>query len=337
MTDDIFSVSDSGLLTNVNIKNNDEMIDFLETPENVKVIGKQAFFCSRISHIKLNEGVIEINEFAFSYSDMTEIDLPESLLIIRDYAFSMCRNLRKLCIPKNVYSIGKGILWNSGSIEIEINPENKYYTMKDNIIYTHDMETVVLNGTSENDYVVLDDRVKNIYPNVFIGNPFIKKFELNEQNIKSGKNIFYGMIKLETVIFKNNKGESYEIDVSDIGKWNNEITEFNDFIISDETNKEKNFKRLKKIKTKIMLAYYMVKTYNLEFYIEYLKKIGKRAINYFISTDYESGLEYMLEMSKPQNVDEFIEFANENESTECQIILMNYKNENIGFENNLSL
>ena len=45
----------------------------------------------------------------------------------------------------------------------------------------------------------------------------------------------------------------------------------------------------------------------------------------------------MLELNSPKDVDEFIEFANENENTECQMILMNYKNEKIGFENNLSL
>ena len=48
-------------------------------------------------------------------------------------------------------------------------------------------------------------------------------------------------------------------------------------------------------------------------------------------------VKYMLELNSPKDVDEFIEFANENENTECQMILMNYKNEKIGFENNLSL
>ena len=143
------------------------------------------------------------------------------------------------------------------------------------------------------------------------------------------------MVKLETVILKNNIGEAYEIDVSDMNKWNSEITIFNEFIVAEESGKEELFKKIKKIKVKIMLAYYMVKTYNIEFYESYLKKTGKRAINYFISKDCRDGLEYMLELNSPKDVDEFIEFANENENTECQMILMNYKNEKIGFENNL--
>lgn len=336
MPDNIFVVSDSGLLTLFKVES-DEKISFLETPENVRIIGKRAFAYFELSHIKLNEGLIEINEEAFSGSTADEIDLPESLSIIRDRAFESCRHLKKLYIPKNVHSIGRDILSYSGVEKIEISPENKYYTMKDSIIYTHDMQTVVLNAEPGNNYIVLADTVKEIYQNVFAMNTHIEKIELNEQNIKSCKNVFYGMVKLETVILKNNIGEAYEIDVSDMNKWNSEITIFNEFIVAEESGKEELFKKIKKIKVKIMLAYYMVKTYNIEFYESYLKKTGKRAINYFISKDCRDGLEYMLELNNPKDVDEFIEFANENENTECQMILMNYKNEKIGFENNLSL
>lgn len=114
-------------------------INNLTIPGTIKRIGDSAFTYCNISNLTLENGVEEISDDAFMFNKFTSVNLPDSLTRIGTYAFSGCFYLTGVTIPKNVKSIGYGILeanYDMGAINVA--SDNPYFKSIDGVLYSKD-------------------------------------------------------------------------------------------------------------------------------------------------------------------------------------------------------
>lgn len=79
-----------------------------DIPENVTVIGENAFYGSGIKNVILPSNVTTIEEWAFySCGELESINLSENLQYIDECAFSLCSKLSRITLPSTLKSIGK--------------------------------------------------------------------------------------------------------------------------------------------------------------------------------------------------------------------------------------
>lgn len=96
-------------------------------PLQVSNISAHAFaHCSRLTHVKLNQGIKHIGSFAFiECYNLEKINLPSLYdLELKEATFEGCSKLREITIPKNIISFGKCLFyecWGLEKINIETN------------------------------------------------------------------------------------------------------------------------------------------------------------------------------------------------------------------------
>ena len=106
---------------------------------------KKLIMCySKEKDIRIPEGMLSISDHSFRQATNAEnVTLPDSLVSIENCAFQFGNNYKKIHIGKNTSDISptfKVVNYN-GIVEIDSN--NKYYTIKDNILYSKDEKTLV--------------------------------------------------------------------------------------------------------------------------------------------------------------------------------------------------
>lgn len=118
----------------------------LSMPSSLIKIEEQAFYCPNLCDIQLSNSLEYIGSCAFTHCSFPSILLPESLKYIGSYAFTGCDKLKKIYIPKNVEYSGEDfdIIGSCDALEkIEVDPENKYYTSIDGILYDKALSKVI--------------------------------------------------------------------------------------------------------------------------------------------------------------------------------------------------
>ena len=97
-------------------------------------IGKEAFFCSKISSIILPNSISSIGDRAFyGCTDLKTMDIPANVTSIGIYAFCDCANIRDLFIPQNVIYIGDGAFCGCNGLKsICVAKTNPKYDSRDN-------------------------------------------------------------------------------------------------------------------------------------------------------------------------------------------------------------
>jgi hypothetical protein len=137
-------------------------------PDGVTIIGDEAFANQpKVSSLIFPEGLKVIGTSAFSNTGIKSIELPDGLEEIGDKAFDRCRKLTKITFPQSLQRIGKSafrstsvstISLPSGLEQIEstafifslklkefqVDSNNADFTSRDGVLYTKDMETLVL-------------------------------------------------------------------------------------------------------------------------------------------------------------------------------------------------
>ena len=91
--------------------NNGPRLYNLVLPDNLKIIGTNAFKCQSLSgSLIIPEGVKEIGESAFNGCDNLSgnLSLPSSLEVIGDYAFANCEFTCEILLPQDLKSLGSG-------------------------------------------------------------------------------------------------------------------------------------------------------------------------------------------------------------------------------------
>ena len=132
----------------------------VKIPNGVVSIGKEAFIYSHyLESVVIPNSVKSIEEDAFAYCEkLTSVSIPDSVTSVEKEAFWDCKNLTDVVIGDGLASIGERafnncnienisigkalatLYWGifSNSVNIKIDPENKYFYAKNNIIYSKD-------------------------------------------------------------------------------------------------------------------------------------------------------------------------------------------------------
>ena len=77
-------------------------------PEGTKVLGRDAFYMSKLTNVTLPSTLEELGYDAFGYSTaLTELIIPEGVITIGDYILDGCKSVTTLRIPSTVTTIGK--------------------------------------------------------------------------------------------------------------------------------------------------------------------------------------------------------------------------------------
>lgn len=118
-------------------------------PDGVTSIGVYSISnCEELNTVYMPDSVKEIKMFAFAgCENLSNITLSSQLVKIGDYAFDGCYSLTELNISDKVEKIGKIVFpYNSypfPSLEINVDPENKYYKSMDGTLYTKNGDTLI--------------------------------------------------------------------------------------------------------------------------------------------------------------------------------------------------
>ena len=89
----------------------------IKLPNSIKVIGKNAFKCSTLHTINLPDGLLYVGSYAFYDTRINQIKLPNSLRYIGDFAFGLIFDLKEICIPAGVTSLGQAPFCNCYDLE----------------------------------------------------------------------------------------------------------------------------------------------------------------------------------------------------------------------------
>lgn len=162
-------------------------------PESVTVLGSSAFQgCTSLREVTVPSTIKSLKSFVFNLCEnLTTVNLPEGMHTIGTAAFSSCYSLKalkipstvtsiygiafwragleKISLPDNIWSIGDGAFGACDKLtEISLTPDNEYYTVDRNFLYSKDKSTLLccpagLNLTS----VTVDNSVTSIKQGAF--------------------------------------------------------------------------------------------------------------------------------------------------------------------------
>lgn len=83
----------------------------------VTSIQEKAFFSSHVKHLAMSNTVTELGELCFSHSDLETIALSNMITVLPHKVFSECVNLKRLCLPKGLKTIGDSALSRCTALE----------------------------------------------------------------------------------------------------------------------------------------------------------------------------------------------------------------------------
>ena len=201
--------------------------DTYKLPESVRVIGKYAFAnAGNLNEIILPEGLEKIEEHAFFHSGLENLILPDSVKVIEKNAFEQTK-LSQVKLSKNLEVIGENAfrsvyhvnklhfhfaLREIGSCALpdaldtyKVDADNDFFTVRDGILYTKDMQTVVRASQSVGEKAVIPDGVKTIGETAFSNIKKLKEVWLPSSVHTIGANAFNHCTDLEKVQLGNTK------------------------------------------------------------------------------------------------------------------------------------
>lgn len=141
--------------------------------EGLKEIGVSAFSNTNVENIVLPNSLKTICDSAFEESPLTTITFGKNLEKIGNSAFSNC-NFTSFSIPDSVKIVGEDILFDNLKLkslhigkqakitdciadccmaleEISINPSNPHHTVIDNVLYTKNIDALIIYPSSKKD------------------------------------------------------------------------------------------------------------------------------------------------------------------------------------------
>ena len=118
----------------------------------ISINTNQIIFLNDINEIRISgEGSIKQNDFK-EYKNEEKLMIIENvtfnsnsnLRTMNDYAFRNCINLKEIQLPKSLEKIDfKKVFENCTEIKIEIEEENKYYGIEDDIVYSKNESRII--------------------------------------------------------------------------------------------------------------------------------------------------------------------------------------------------
>ena len=166
----------------------------VEIGNSVTKIGDRAFqYCTNLVSVDFPDSLIEIGVSAFRFDSLLINKLPDSLKIIGETAFQGLKN-ESIFIPASVEYIGSGAFHSEDLAEINVSPENLYYTSDNGILYNKDLTILLYCPTGKSGSVTIPDSVEEIYGDKnswLIGHQYIGAFSecKNITSVVFGKNV----------------------------------------------------------------------------------------------------------------------------------------------------
>ncbi len=164
--------------------------EHITVPDDVRVIGGGAFYCSSMKTVTISESVTDIGNDAFSSCENLEsVVIPDQVTAIGEGAFSNCGKLQSIALPENLRTLGTMVFSSCSALQtiaipagVEEIPPRAFYSCY---------------ALTE---VTLPETVKSIGEWAFFNCCNLQKCEL-PQNLKEiGENAFNCCAKLKTPV-----------------------------------------------------------------------------------------------------------------------------------------
>ena len=117
---------------------------------------KKELSCLTLQTIKLPSNLKRIGHHAFrSCLGLLEVSIPSTVTTIGNAAFFGCRYLESIVLPESVKQIGSNAFARAKVDNLEIAPQNQYYYVDNNTIFTADGKRIIAyTGKRKCDYVI---------------------------------------------------------------------------------------------------------------------------------------------------------------------------------------
>ena len=148
-------------------------------PDGVENVGDYSFTHQRsLKKITFSNTVKNIGSYAFTQAGWANtkieadliVELTDSIVSIADNAFFECPSIRSLYIGKNVEHIGKCALGAHYLSDIQLHPENNYFTKLEDVLYSKDLTVLVRYPAPKKDtHYTIPEGVVEIYDGAFLG------------------------------------------------------------------------------------------------------------------------------------------------------------------------
>lgn len=124
---------------------NCESLKNLEIPHNVQTIGSYAFEdCVAIETIIIPENVTVIERGLFyRCENLSNVVLGRNTTSLQYRCFYSCENLETIYLPAKLSEISEDVFEESGIKNLEISPENNYFSIKDKTLYSKDYSKLI--------------------------------------------------------------------------------------------------------------------------------------------------------------------------------------------------
>ena len=303
--------------------------------------------------VEIPRGITTINNNCFSDRRNTGIPIkkiivPEGVTKIKMSAFYFCGNLKEVILPSTLIDISANAFTGCRSLEnIQVSEKNPLYASRDGILYKRNLNLnnpyykikIYPSGKPEKTFEIPED-VKEVSTVAFDNfSNVIERIIINDTFGNESENAFGSMRNLKIVTLKK---DNQEIDIYiDNYKLTGELPDMMRAYNYRNRNTQTLMNRFADIsykQVKIPFALFMLFAYGHDEFLPYIKRSIKNVVKYLADHNETALLERVLELGfvTKKNIDELIDYVNQNQNIEVQAILMNYKNENFGY-NSLKL
>ncbi len=257
------------------------------------------------------EGTKRIEPHQFDlYVKLHEITIPDSVKVIGKYAFSHCRELREIHIPPYVKNFYEGIFFNCHALE-KVN-------IPDSVKYIGNMAFCNCHALKE---IHIPDSVEALGNEVFIHCEALTEVTIPDSVEKFGKGIFWGCKNLRAVHYR---GVTIRLNLL-----NNQSSKMLKLIQSTDFSLSMDLPMKYHTAGRMYLAGVAPEQTKA-----YIKAKFPAVFRGLIDLEETEAIEKIVtsgEFVSRRNIDKYIDYAIDKGKTEISIILMNYKNEKIGY------
>ncbi|MDE7365057.1 MAG: leucine-rich repeat domain-containing protein [Ruminococcus sp.] len=269
-------------------------------------------------------GVTSIAKQAFFNSKIRSIVIPDSVESIGNMAFYSCMSLKSAVISDNVKSIGHGAFEHCYFLESVNIPKNVKVIEYGTFWGCHCLKSIVI-----------PDSVESIGNSAFFSCGLLASLTISTDVSEIGRDAFKGCDCLKNITIK---GRKLTVKI-----YNNKFTKAEkenivDFVTANSDEREQIFSGMSRLVCKIPLAIFLAFEHDNETAKAYIKKNITKTVKQCVDNDDAENLTKILSLSyvTKENIDKLIGYTIDSKKPEIQIILSNYKNDNIGFGNNFN-
>ena len=185
----------------------DNLLEEIVFPEGLEKIDENAFyFCENIKKLPLPDSLKVIEESAFDNSGASSVDiqLSKDLEVIKDNAFSVVNCIEEMHIHSKLKEIGENAFPRKINV-FKADEDNEFFTVKDGILYSKDMKTLIHASMEVNGKVIIPNGVEVIQREAFSRNEKITEVLLPPTLHRINSSAFEYCYSLEKINLENVK------------------------------------------------------------------------------------------------------------------------------------